>query len=176
MANSMIIHGKNQKIGCLYIQTTQISVKNRRKWDCQVWDAGLNSRKRWVIVKWLGRNKYGNKISKTPKWKHLLIKSYRGKLVQTESRAKRLSSESRSKLVCILPSRDRVRGTQIVWAIPRCRQVSLKAKQRIFSDFVIWRVQYFVEKKRLANTEKVKVKVEFWCKNETKNVIFTLFN
>ena len=41
--------------------------------------------------------------------KILLIKSYRGKLVQTESRAKRLSSESRSKLVCILPSRDRVR-------------------------------------------------------------------
>ncbi len=24
----MIIHGKNQKIGCFYIQTTQISVKN----------------------------------------------------------------------------------------------------------------------------------------------------
>ena len=42
MANSMIIHGKNQKIGCFYIQTTQISVKNRRKWDCQVWDAELN--------------------------------------------------------------------------------------------------------------------------------------
>jgi hypothetical protein len=28
MANSMIIHGKNQKIRCFYIQTTQISVKN----------------------------------------------------------------------------------------------------------------------------------------------------
>ena len=41
MANSMIIHGKNQKIGCFYIQTTQISVKNRQKWDCQVWDTGL---------------------------------------------------------------------------------------------------------------------------------------
>ena len=26
----MIIHGKNQKIGCFYIQTTQISVKNRQ--------------------------------------------------------------------------------------------------------------------------------------------------
>ena len=36
----------------------------------------------------------------------------------SESRAKRWSSESRSKLVCILPSRDRVRGTQIVWALP----------------------------------------------------------
>ena len=28
MANSMIIHGKNQKIGCFYKLTTQISVKN----------------------------------------------------------------------------------------------------------------------------------------------------
>ena len=28
MANSMIIHGKNQKIDCFYMQTTQISVKN----------------------------------------------------------------------------------------------------------------------------------------------------
>ena len=36
----------------------------------------------------------------------------------SESRAKRWSSESRSKLVCILPSRDRVRETQIVWALP----------------------------------------------------------
>ena len=51
MANSMIIHGKNQKIGCFYKLTTQISAKNGQKWDCQVWDTGLNSRNRWVIVK-----------------------------------------------------------------------------------------------------------------------------
>ena len=31
MANSMIIHGKNQKIGCFYKLTTQISSKNGAK-------------------------------------------------------------------------------------------------------------------------------------------------
>ena len=52
MANSMIMHGKNQKIGCFYIQTTQISVKNRRKWDCQVWDAGLKDGR--ICAPWRG--------------------------------------------------------------------------------------------------------------------------
>ena len=105
---------KIKKTGCFYKLTTQISVKNRRKWACQVWDTGLNSRKRWVIVKWLGRNKYGNKNFKKPKMKTFAYQILTWKLVQTDCRAKRLSSESRSKLVCILPSGDRVRGTQIL--------------------------------------------------------------
>jgi len=42
---------KIKKTGCFYKLTTQISAKNGQKWDCQVWDAGLNSRKRGVIMK-----------------------------------------------------------------------------------------------------------------------------
>ena len=58
----------------------------------------------------------------------------------SESRAKRWSSESRSKLVCILPSRDRVRGTQIVWALPSgsCfdQRSNIVKREQIMAEFL----------------------------------------